>query len=422
MKRYLTSWFSDSSSWNLKQKLIYTIFVLLVYRVGVSIAVPFVDSSVFKQMMDSSEAGSLVMTAMTMTGASLFQLGVFSLGVMPFITASIVFQVFKVIIPRLKEMYENPIDLKRVTQWTRYASVIFSGTTSIGILYGADKIFGIQVLTSKSPIAFIVAWFSLVVGALLVMRMGESITNKGVSNGTSLLIFTSILANMPNLVGQAWMHGRVWSTIGFFLMVLAVLALVVYVEKSEYRVRVIYPKAAERQRVTSNFIPVKVAIAGVLPVIFVSSILSLPMLLDSVFKWGWAEWLNNHFAFDSPLYLITYVVLVFLFTFFAIEMVFSIDQITKQVRMQGGIMPDKPKDKTVYQYLEYITESMGWLDAVYLSVISLVTLTLFPLVGLGSGAFGATSIIILSTVVVTLLAAIDADKASSLEGVRLLRR
>lgn len=422
MRNFWTTLREPSSHWELPQKIFYTIFLLILYRLGTQIAIPFVDGKVFQQALDMSAAGSAVLTALTFTGASLYSMGIFALGVMPYITASIIFQLFKVTFPRLHEMYNNPIERERITQWTRYLTIFLAATTSFTTLRFSSNIFGVDLLVSKSPIAFGIAWASMITGAIIVMRMGELITNKGFTNGMSLLIFTSILSNIPSLFAQSWVFGNWVSVLILSLLMMVVLMVIVFVERSETRVQVIYPKASTRQQVSRNFIPVKVSIAGVLPVIFVSTMITMPMILSSFFGWSWAEWLNRHFVYDSPLYLLTFLVLLVIFTYVAIPMNFDSGEIAKQIRNSGGFIPGKAAGEGTKTYLNSVANSMGILDVIYLAALSLVTLLLFPLVGLGNGAFGTTSLIILGTVVVTIRESVKAEQASTLKGVSLLRQ
>ena len=423
----------SSGDWDLKQKVWFTVLLLFVYRVGVSVPLPFVDSQIFAASVYDSTAGSALMAAMMMVGSSLADMGVFALGVMPYITASIMFQLFKVMtapagVGRSKphrigvlqaladraagfhEMYDTDTGRKRISQWTRYLAVVLAAIQGFGVLAGSRNLLGVDVFTSDSVVAFVFAWFAMVVGSVIVMRLGEEITLKGFSNGTSLIIFTSILAGMPGLLIQAWVAKTYVGVIGFPVTIALVLALVVFVEKSAYNILVVYPKSSLRQQVASNKLPIKVAIAGVLPVIFASSLMSIPMMLGAFFDWQWAVRLDERIAFGSVEYSLIFVVLTVLMTFFSVPMVFDIGQTVRNLNTSGGLIPGYRPGGETRSFIQFIVNRMAGLDAVYLVAISLVTLFLFPVVGLAGGAFGATSIIIMCTVSVT---ALDAAAAES---------
>lgn len=411
----------------LGRKIRVTIALIFLYVLGTTIPLPFVDGAAFQAGIDESTLGTTLAGMMSIVGSSLSRLGLFSLGVMPYITASIIFSLLKFAIPRLKEIAEN--EKERVTQWTRYLSIFLAATTGFTILYSAPKMLGVQVFPD-SFIAFIIAWFAITVGAVITMRLGELVTAHGVTNGTSLLIFTSILAGMPSLILNAWVSHKVMGVVGFALIILGILGLAAFIEQAIYKVRVTYPKTSLRQVPSRSFIPIKVAIAGVLPVIFSSTFMSIPMLLGSFMNswtrpgwlqaWTWldGQWLldiSNAIPFGSFWYSAIYAVLTVAMTFFSVPMVFDTEQIADQVSKGGGIVEGVKGAGPLRSRLNYLVSKMAGIDALYLIVISAATLFLFPVVGIRDGAFGATSIIILTTVVVTLLQAVRAEEASSKE-------
>ena len=403
---------TSPNDWTFAQKAWFTIALIVVYRIGVTIPLPFVDAGVFEGAIKTSTAAGSLVTAMTMVGSSIAQMGVFALGVMPFITASIVMQLMKVVFPKIKEMYEGDATKKIITQWTRYLAIVIAIIQGAGILIGSERMLGVDVFTTKSWVAFVIALFAMVVGSVIVMRLGEEITLKGVSNGTSLLIFTSILASLPTLMTQSYISKSWIGVIIFSAILLAVLALVAYVEKSEYKVPVVYPKTSVGAGSTRNNLPIKVAIAGVLPVIFASSLMSLPLMASAITQWEWVKWVERYFTFGTGLYAAVFVLLTIAATFFSVPLVFDPHQIATQIRANGGTVDNKRPGTETEKFLAYVSQKMAGLDSVYLVLISLATLYLFPLSGLAGGAFGATSIIILATVAVTLFAAIKAETST----------
>lgn len=403
----------DSSDWGLKGKIVFTLFMLLIYRIGALIPLPFINSSVFEAALRDTTFGNGVLSAMTMVGGSLSELGVFSLGVMPYITASIIFQLLKVASPRLKEMSENATERQKITQWTRYLSVLLALIQSIGIILAAPSLVGVNIFTNNSTMSKLLAIFIMTVGSLIVMRIGEEITAKGVSNGMSLVIFTSILVTIPALVLNAEVSKGLIGMFGFILILFVILGIVSFVEKSEYRIPVVYAKTSMRRVSDVSKLPIKVAIAGVLPVIFASSLMFIPTVISSVFKNDFLQTLSNLIPRGSIQYGIIFSILTLGMTLFSVIIVFDPKQVASEIKNQGGFIAGKRPGRETEDYLSYIANKMAGLDAVYLITISLMSLYLFPLTGVPEGAFGATSLIILSTVVVTLLTVIETEQKTN---------
>lgn len=400
--------------WGLKEKVLMTLGLLLLYRVGTMVPLPFVNAAAFRQGLQASGLDGMLV-ALTMVGGSFSQLGVLSLGVMPYITASIIFQLLKVVVPRIAQLQEDQSGRKQVTQWTRYLTVVLALLQGASLVVGMPSIFGFQVFTTTSPVAYAMALFALVVGSLMAMRLGEEITLRGISNGISLIIFTSILAGMPSLLSGVGQARGPLLLLALVLVLLAVLGLVVYVEKCEYRVKVIYSKSSQGTTVRGSILPIKVALAGVLPVIFASSLLAVPGILGQAVQEPWAAGVSSTFAQGTWAYNLAFILLTIVFTFFSMALVFDVKMLTKTLREQGGFIAGKRPGEETAVYLHHTSRRVGALGAVYLTVIALVTLYLFPEVGVSGGSFGATSIIILATVVVTLLAALEAELSATVK-------
>lgn len=401
--------------WGLRKRLLFTVALVLLYRIGAAIPLPYVDNAALSAMWEASGMNSLVQ-AMSTLGSSFGSLSLFSLGVLPYITASIVFQLMKMISPKIEESYKTDEGVRKITQWTRYLTVLLATLQAVGITVGAPALFSGNVFTVDSPFAKAVTVFSLVIGAMIVMRMGEEITQRGVGNGASLLIFASIAAGLPSLFNQAliakddnWMF-----PLGIALFFLAVLALVVFVEKSEYRVPVTYMKSSVNSNTSSTFIPIKVAIAGVLPVIFAGSFMMLPQFMNNMFpQVGWITGAYNFIQSHLWFYYGLDVLLTIAFVFFSVPLVFDVNRLTTDINTRGGFIPGKrPGDETL-GFLQLISHRMAILCAVYLSTLVLATALVLPKLGLQNGAFSATSLIILSTVAITFVTTVEAEKSKS---------
>lgn len=395
--------------WGLKKKILFTFFLLVLYRVGVAIPLPFVNAESFRQGLETLKLDNVLM-AMSMVGGSFSQLGLMSMGVIPYITASIIMQLMKVVVPKLEEMQRSDSDQKKVTQWTRYLAVVLATIQAVGFVIAAPNLLGFNVFTSRSPWAMVIAIFCMVMGSMIAMRIGEVITQRGIGNGTSLLIFTSILVGLPGLISNSSVSVGWIAGIGFVLILLALLALIVYIEKSEYRAKVIYTKSSRSSTPRSSDLPIKVSIAGVLPVIFASSMLSLPQLMASVSQADWVVKLNNWMQYGTPLYTGLFLFLTVFFTFFSLMLVFDTKKLTANMTSSGGFIAGKRPGEETQDYLDRKAKQLSVFGAIYLVVISLVSIYAFPIVGVQAGGFTATSVIILCSVVVTLLAAIDAER------------
>lgn len=402
---------STRKDWGLSQKIMFVIAMVILYRIGVSIPIPFVNSEAFAEQLEKPALDTLLY-ATTMMGGSLSQLGMMSLGVLPFITASIIFQLLKVISPKINEMYQSDMDRKKITQWTRYLAVVLSITQSVGFVVGAPALMGFSVFTTSSPWAIGMGIFTMTIGAVLAMRIGEEITLRGIGNGTSLLIFTSILATIPAMIAQTYRFEGLNTSLIFVGLLVLVFAFIMFVEKSEYRIPVTYTKSGHNvsRSTQASMLPVKVAIAGVLPVIFASTISMLPTMVSQFYSKDWVIDLAAKMEFGSPWFIGVSIVLTILFTFFSIKMVFDIERITTELRSQGGFIDGKRPGKETQDYLKKIGNQMGVLDAVYLSIISAGTFIAMPMLGITNNSFAATSIVILGTVVVTFLAAVDSER------------
>ena len=402
---------SNRKDWGLSQKILFVIAMVILYRIGVSIPIPFVNSEAFSEQLGKPALDTLLY-ATTMVGGSLSQLGIMSLGVLPFITASIIFQLLKVISPKINEMHKSDLERKKITQWTRYLAVVLSITQSVGFVIGAPALMGFSVFTTTSYWAIGIGIFAMTVGATLAMRIGEEITLRGIGNGTSLLIFTSILSTIPAMIAQTYRLEGTQTALIFVGFLILIFGFIMFVEKSEYRIPITYTKSGHNvsRSTQASMLPVKVAIAGVLPAIFAGTLTMLPTMIAQFYSKEWLLNIADKMTFGSPWFIAVTIVLTILFTFFSIKMVFDIDRISTELRSQGGFIDGKRPGEETENYLKKIGNQMGVLDAIYLSLITAGTLIVMPLLGITNNSFAATSIIILGTVVVTFLSAVDSER------------
>lgn len=400
---------------DLRNKLLFTLFIVAIFRLGSFIPAPFVNYGNVQQCLQATQSTSGLYELVNLfSGGALLQLSVFALGIMPYITASIITQLLRVVIPRFEALYkEGQAGQATLTQYTRYLTIalgILQSTTLIavarqGALFGASCTS--QILTDTSPMAIILMVLTMTAGTGLIMWMGELLTERGVGNGMSLLIFTSIAATFPaSLISIAETK-----SIETLLVVIGVgvliVGLVILVEQSQRRIPVQYAKRVVGRREyggQSTYIPIKVNMAGVVPVIFASSLLYLPALIaqfnqpDANGKvQDWVTWVSNYLTKgDNPLYMGLYFLLIFGFTYFYVAITFNPEEVSDNMKNYGGFVPGIRAGRPTTEFLEYVLSRVTFAGAIYLGLIAMIPLVAFTLVGANQNfPFGGTSILII---------------------------
>ncbi|PWH07809.1 preprotein translocase subunit SecY [Brachybacterium endophyticum] len=409
----------------LRAKILFTLALLAVYRLGVFIPTPGFDYTNVTACAQQAQSGSGSVLGMVnlFSGGALLQMSVFSLGVMPYITASIIIQLLRVVIPRFEELHkEGQAGTAKLTQYTRYLTIglaVLQATTIITMVRTGSFFQGcnLQVIPDQAITALVLMVLTMTVGTVIIMWMGELITERGIGNGMSLLIFTSIAAAFPSSMGQIWqLQG--WMTFSLIVLVaLVIMVGVVFVEQSQRRIPVQYAKRMVGRRMyggTSTYIPVKVNQAGVIPVIFSSSILALPQLIASFGdpSAGWVKWVNAHLVMGSSfswIYAVVYVSLIVFFAFFYVSITFNAEEIADNMKKYGGFVPGVRAGKPTERYLQYVINRVQTPGAIYLAVISLIPL--FALVYLGANQnfpLGGASLLIIIGVGLDTVKQVDA--------------
>ncbi|WP_193103388.1 preprotein translocase subunit SecY [Brachybacterium sp. FME24] len=410
----------------LRAKIFFTLGLIAIYRLGVFIPTPGFDYTnvmiCSDQSMSGEGANALGMINM-FSGGALLQLSVFSLGVMPYITASIIVQLLRVVIPRFEALHkEGASGTAKLTQYTRYLTIglaVLQATTIITLVRSGQFFVGcsLDLVPDQSIPTLLLMVLTMTVGTVLIMFMGEMITERGIGNGMSLMIFTSIAASFPGAMGQVFeLQG--WMTFSLVILVaLVVMIGVVFVEQSQRRIPVQYAKRMVGRRMyggTSTYIPIKVNQAGVIPVIFASSILALPQMAASFGdpESGWVQWVNTHLVMGmsfSWIYAAVYVGLIVFFAFFYVSITFNAEEIADNMKKYGGFVPNVRAGKPTENYLRYVINRIQTPGAVYLAVISLIPL--FALVYLGASQnfpLGGVSLLIVIGVGLDTVKQIDA--------------
>ncbi len=397
---------------DLRRKILFSMGIMALFRLGSVIPTPGVSYQAVQDCIDNNADTGLYSLINLFSGGALLQLSIFALGIMPYITASIIVQLLTVVIPRFEALKkEGQSGTARLTQYTRYLTIglailqstglialarqpgqLFSGCQN-DIIYSDIGIFGIVVMV-----------IVMTAGTGVIMWLGELITDRGIGNGMSLLIFTSIAAGFPTSLWQIKLQ-RGW---GLFLVVVAaglvLVALVVFVEQAQRRIPVQYAKRMVGRRMyggSSTYIPLKVNQAGVIPVIFASSLLYLPSLAvnlaDKQNPPGWAVWLQDYLVRgDHPIYMALYFGMIVFFTYFYVAITFNPTEVADNMKKYGGFIPGIRAGRPTAEYLDYVLSRITLAGAIYLGLIALIPLIALGLFGANQNfPFGGTAILII---------------------------
>ena len=394
---------------DLRKKLVFTLAIICLFRLGSVVPTPGVDYKAIQSCIALVQDNSIYGLINLFSGGALLRLSVFALGIMPYITASIIIQLLTVVIPRLESLrQEGQSGQARLTQYTRYLTVGLAILQSTGIVALArvpGRLFqgcSAQLVPNQSILLILQMILVMTAGTAVIMWLGENITDRGVGNGMSLLIFTSIIATFP---GQIW---QIYTINGAFTLLLvlavgfAIIAAVIYVEQAQRRIPVQYAKRMVGRKMyggTSTYIPLKVNMAGVIPVIFASSLLYVPQLVIQLSgnQGGLAQWVSRNFTRgDEPLYLITYFLLIVFFTYFYVAITFNPVEVADNMKRYGGFVPGIRAGRPTAEYLDYVLTRITLPGALYLGVNAIIPFVAFAFLGVGQRfIFGGTSLLIM---------------------------
>ena len=416
---------------DLRRKLGFTLGIIALFRLGSFIPTPFVDFANVQVCLAASQGASGLYELVNLfSGGALLQLSIFALGVMPYITASIIVQLLRVVIPHFETLYkEGQAGQSRLTQYTRYLTValgVLQSTTLItvarsGALFPSGDPACAQLITNDAWYAILLMVVTMTAGTGLVMWMGELITERGIGNGMSLLIFISIAATFP---GSLWAIGvaRGWDVFALVMAVgMLIVVAVVFVEQSQRRVPVQYAKRMVGRRTyggNNTYIPIKVNMAGVIPVIFASSLLYLPALIAQFNQpqagedpQPWVVWITNYLTQgDQPLYMLVYFLLIVGFTYFYVAITFNPDEVAENMKKYGGFIPGIRAGRPTAEYLDYVLTRITLPGSLYLGLVALIPLIALGLVGANANfPFGGASILIIVGVGLETVKQIDAQ-------------
>jgi preprotein translocase subunit SecY len=393
----------------LRKKLLFTFAILAIYRLGTFVPVPGVNSSAVQGAINSRGSANVLNFLNLFSGGALTRFSVFALGIMPYITASIVIQLMTVVIPRLEQLQkEGEAGYAKITQYTRYSTVGLAILQSLAyVLYFRQA----GVLTGLSWGRLYLIVVSLVAGTTLVMWLGELITQRGIGNGISLIIFASIVASIPTGVRRWWELDPVPKiTIG--VVALAVVVGVVFVNEGQRRIPIQYAKRVVGRRMTqggTTYMPIRVNMAGVIPVIFAASIVILPPLLAELIGGSFFRSLSDKLNPNSWFYILFEAVLIILFTYFYTAVQFNpVDQ-ADNLKKYGGFIPGVRPGRPTAVYLDRVVTRLTLPGAVYLAAIASLPTIIFKYMPSVTFSFGGTSLLIVVGVAIDTMRQLEAQ-------------
>ena len=392
----------------LRKRLLFTLGALIVYRLGTFIPIPGIDPVALDNIFSQQSTGILGMFDM-FSGGALGRMTIFALNIMPYITASIIMQLMTAIVPSLEQMKKDgDAGRKQINQYTRYLTVLLATVQGYGIAVGLESAQG--VVQDPGLMFRVTTVVTLVGGTLFLMWLGEQITSRGIGNGISLIIFAGIVAQLPLALAGTLELGRTGALsaifiIGLFLMAIAVIAFIVFIERSVRKIMVQYPKRQHGNKVfggEAQHLPLKINVPGVIPPIFASSLLWMPVSIINLTGGqdggaGWLVTLNALLGRGQPLYLGIYIALIVFFAFFYTAIVFNPEDTAENLRRNGGYIAGIRPGQPTADYLDFILTRLTVLGAAYLSAVCILPEILISQYAVPF-YFGGTSLLIVVTV------------------------
>ena len=367
---------------DLRKRLLFTLGLLALYRLGGHIPAPGINTARWSEFMNSSN-GSLFSFFDMFAGGNIRRFTVFALGIMPYITASIILQLLTVVVPTLEKLQkEGELGRRKITQWTRYLTIVLSVVQSATIAAGLQTTQGIVINPGMGFVLLTI--ISLTTGTAFIMWLGEQISERGVGNGMSLIIFTGIVVGLPRAIQNLYVNTFItheWSALQLIMvlvMMVAVVAFIVLVERGERRIPVQYAKRVVGRRVMggqSTHMPLKVNAGGVIPVIFASSILAFPATVAAL-PWvksiGWLSATLKSIQHGEPLYYVLFVAGIIFFCFFYVSIIFNPNEAADNMRKYGGFIPGIRPGRNTADYMNTILTKITVVGGIYLSILCLI--------------------------------------------------
>ena len=401
------SWGAFGKAKDLQNRILFTLGLLIIYRLGTFIPIPGIDGQILQQLVEQAQGGILGIANM-FTGNALGRMAIFALGIMPYISASIIMQLATSMVPSLEQLKkEGESGRKKINQYTRYGTVLLATVQAYGMAIGLQSQPGLVLTPGPFFIASTV--ITLVGGTMFLMWLGEQITARGVGNGISLIIFVGIVAELPGALAQFFELGRTGqlqtlAIIGIMIMAVAVIYIVVFIERAQRRILIQYPKRQVGNKMyggENSHLPLKINTAGVIPPIFATSLLLLPTTAASfAASGGDAGFMGTVAAYlgrGQPAYLLLFAGLIAFFVFFYTAVVFNPDDVADNLKKQGGFVPGIRPGKRTAEYLDYVLTRLSVVGAIYLVLVCLLPEILIAELGVPF-YFGGTSLLIVVSV------------------------
>jgi preprotein translocase subunit SecY len=379
----------------LRRRVLFTAVILALYRLGSWVPAPGIDQSAIQQYFNGAGGGILTLLNL-FSGSALSRFSLFALGIMPYVTASIILQLMTAVVPSLERLQkEGEAGYAKITQYTRYLTVFLAAAQSTGYAFLFKRQGALPGVNSGRLVIIVL---TLTGGCILLMWMGELITKRGVGNGISLLIFASILAYAPTGI-SAWINGGTTERLFFPIVAIAVVVAVVFVQEGQRRIPVQYARRQLGNRQTtggSTYMPLRVNMAGVIPVIFAAALLALPQTVAG-FVPAWSNWVNTNFQYTSWYYLATEAVLIIVFTYFYTSVQFNpVDQ-ADNLRKYGGYIPGIRPGPPTAAYLDRVLQRLTLPGSLFLAVVAVAPSVFIHYFGFSQAtarALGGTSVLI----------------------------
>jgi len=388
---------------DLRKKILFTLFIIAVYRLGAHIPTPGVDFNKVQAFQKTAQQSGVYGLINLFSGGALTSFAIFALGIMPYITSSIIMQLLTVVIPRL-EAYakEGEEGQKKITQYTRYMTIVLALLQSLGIVVTANSgrlIQGLQDIFPKSAGSTFVIVLTLTAGTSLIMWLGELITQRGIGNGMSILIFSSIISRLPSESASIYAAAKPFKTAVIGALGIGIVVAVVLIEQAQRRIPVQYAKRVVGRKLyggSSTYIPLKVNQAGVIPIIFASSLLYLPVLAATIIQNNtFKTWVDNHLAKGThPAYVVTYFLLIVFFTYFYTSITFNPVDVADNMKKYGGFIPGIRPGRPTAEYLDHILTRITLPGSIFLATIAILPFIAQGAWHIQAFPFGGTAVLI----------------------------
>jgi preprotein translocase subunit SecY len=401
----------------LRRRLLFTAGLLAVYRIGVHVPTPGIDASALKSFFDSMQ-GTIFGVFNMFTGGALERLSVFALGIMPYISSSIILQLLTVVVPHLEQLKkEGEQGRKKITQYTRYGTVLLSIIQGFGIAVGLESM---QSPTGAS-VVFGAGWYfrimtviTLTAGTAFIMWLGEQITERGIGNGISLIIFAGIVANMPSAIGNTFRLVQ-QEELGFFkliiilVLIILVVGFIIFVEQGQRRIPVQYAKRVVGRRMyggQSTHLPLKINSSGVIPPIFASSIIMFPATIAQFANVGWLKTVSDAMRPGGVYYDLLFVGFIIFFCYFYTAVTFNPQDVADNMKKQGGFIPGIRPGKRTADYIDRVLTRITLGGAIYVSAVCVLPTILINQFNVPF-YFGGTSLLIVVGVAIDTIAQME---------------